>query len=406
MKNVEEMKGKMYTLIDEVRNLAATAEKEDRALSAEEREKKDKMMDSIRDMEKDITAEEEMQRVEAQRAKSPDADPEKSAHEWKSLGEFVKTALTNPNDKRLANREVEGRQANQSMGDGAQGGFLVPEQFSDQLLTVSPDEAIVRPRATVFESGDSDFKIPALQYSGNNMFAGAEVTWIDEGNTKPQTDIQFKQITLQPYEVAGHVRVTDKLLRNAPVIEQIVSTQLRRALIDAEEEVFLTNSGNVANAPNPIIGDAATITIGRDTDNEVQYEDVINMFSRFRGQRAVWIVNRGVIPQLMGMKDDGDVMVWQPNAREGNPGTLLGYPVLYSDNSPSLGSTGDVVLADLSYYLIRDGIGVAIAASPHVEFTNNITYIKAFKTVDGKPWLSGPLPTDPTSSPFVELEAF
>lgn len=403
MKNIAQMKERMFTLIDQVRQMAQTAENESRALTAEEQEKKSKMMDEIKQFEKDIAEEEEIQRIESQRANHPDNDPEKTAHEWRSLGEFVKTALTNPNDERLANREVEGRQANQEMGTGSQGGFLVPEQFSDQLLTVAPDEAIIRPRATIFASGDADFKIPALQYSGNNMFAGASVTWIDEGGLKPQTDIEFKQITLQPYEVAGHVRVTDKLLRNAPVIEQIVSTQLRRALIDAEEEVFLTNSGSVANAPNPIIGDAATITISRSDANQVQYDDVKNMFARFRGQRAVWIISRGVIPELMGMKDENNSLVWQPNARDGSPGTLLGYPVLYSDNSPALGTVGDVVLADLNYYLIRDGVGVAIAASPHVEFTNNITYIKAFKTVDGKPWLSGPLPTTPTSSPFVEL---
>ncbi len=396
------MKGKMFALVDSVRELT----KEGRELSAEEVEKRDKMLSDVRAMEKDIAAEEEMQRIEAQKAKRS-TDPEKDRAEWRSLGEFVSTIYTNPNDKRLRGREVELRQPPpQEMDTGAAGGFLVPEQFSSDLLTVQPDEAVVRPRATVFPGGgDADFHIPALQYSGENMYAGAEVDWIDEGEAKPETDVTFKRVTLHPFELAAHVRITDKLMRNAPAIEQIVRTQLRGALIDAEEEAFLVNAGAAANAPNPIIGAGATVVTARAAGNQVQYVDLVGMYSRFRGRRGVWIVSRAVIPELMQLQDGAGGLVWMPNARDGSPGSLLGMPVLYSDHSPDLGDQGDVVLADLSYYLIKDGIGVSMAISPHVHFVNNITVIKAFKTVDGTPWLTGVLPTTPTTSPFVALDA-
>lgn len=399
MKNVEEMRGKMFALIDDVRNLVQEAEKEKRALSAEEEEKKDKMMSEIKRMEKDIADEEELQRVEAQRAKSPDNDPEKTAYEWRSLGEFAYTVIHNPGDERLARREV----GPQTMGQGSEGGYLVPEQFSNQLLTVQPDEAVVRPRATVFTGGEADFKIPALKYSGNNMYAGAQVTWIDEGAEKPQTDIQFKQIVLQPYEVAAHVEVTDKLLRNASMIEQIIQNQLRGALIDAEEDAFL--NGNGTGKPQGIIGSEPAIGVTRANNSKVQYEDLVNMFARFRGRRGIWIANRGVLPQLMTEVKDGDGRIlWQPNARDGNPGNIFGLPVVMSEHSPAMDQTGSLLLVDLSYYLIKDGAGIAIAASPHMKFTNNVTIIKAFKTVDAKPWLSGPLPTSYETSPFVQLE--
>jgi HK97 family phage major capsid protein len=80
-------------------------------------------------------------------------------------------------------------------------------------------------------------------------------------------------------------------------------------------------------------------------------------------------------------------------------------PVLFSDDSPALGADGDVVLADLSNYLIGDGGGVAIAASSEFMFTSNMTVIKAWKLVDGSPWLTGPLPTSIPTSPFVQLDA-
>ena len=402
MRNIEEMRAKMFALVDSIRELS----KEDRELSAEEVEKRDKMLADVRAMEAEIAAETELQRIEAQKAKRT-TDPEKDRAEWRSLGEFVQTVAKAPNDKRLKGREIEERQQQQSVG--ADGGFLVPDQFASELLTVRPDEAIIRPRARVFGGGSGvnfgELHIPALQYSGNNMFAGASVTWIDEGAVKPEEQIAFKRVTLHPFEVAAHVQVTDRLLSNAPTIEEIVKTQLRGALIDAEEEAFLVNAGMVAGAPNPIIGDAATITVPRAGGGAVVYQDLADMLAVFWGRRGVWIVGRDMLPSLMALVDANGNLVWQPNARDGNPGTIFGMPVLFSDHSPALGTLGDVVLADLSYYLIGDGGGIGIAVSPHMLFTSNITIIKAWKLVDGTPWLTGPLPTSIPTSPFVELAA-
>ena len=401
MNKIEELKRKKFALIDEVRKMTNKADEEKRSLEVDEKEKVDKMMTDIRSLDSDIVREEELQKLEIENKRK---DPEKDKAEWRSLGEFVQTVIKNPHDKRLTDR-FEERQ--QSQGVGAEGGFLVPDVFSSELLTVAHDEAIIRPRAKVFGGGSGEnfgeLHIPALQYSGNNMYAGAAVTWIDEGAIKPETDIEFKRVTLHPFEVAAHVEVTDRLIANAPMIQQVVSTQLRGALIDAEENAFL--NGNGVGQPTGIIDHAATIGVARTGGGAVVYADLQNMLESFKGRRGVWIVGRDMLGQLMSLIDANGNFVWQPNARDGNPGTIFGMPVLFSDHSPALGDLGDVVLADLGYYLIGDGTGIAVAASPHQLFTSNRTIIKAWKTVDGSPWLTGPLPTSIPTSPFVELLA-
>jgi HK97 family phage major capsid protein len=302
MRNLDHMRGKLDDIIKQTRELIETAETEKRALTADEKEKREKMLLDIQEMKSDIAAEEILQEQEAKRAKVPD-DPEKDKAEWRSIGEFVQTVAKNPNDKRLRGREVEDRQ--QSQGIGLEGGFLVPDVFANTLLTVSPDEAIVRPRARVFGGGSStgfgELHIPALQYSGNNMYAGAVVQWIAEGQVKPETDIEFKRITLHPYEVAAHVQVTDRLLRNASMIEQVVSTQLRGALIAAEENAFLNGAGGVQ--PTGIIGHAATIGVARAGVGAVIYQDLADMLAVFWGKRGVWITGRDMLPQLMALQD-------------------------------------------------------------------------------------------------------
>jgi hypothetical protein len=75
-----------------------------------------------------------------------------------------------------------------------------------------------------------------------------------------------------------------------------------------------------------------------------------------------------------------------------------------------LGVTGDLMLADFSAYVIKDGSGPFVAMSDQVHFLKNKTVIKAFWNVDGSPWLTEPIvPSTSNStalaSPFVVLSS-
>ncbi|MGD9644055.1 MAG: phage major capsid protein, partial [Elusimicrobiales bacterium] len=75
--------------------------------------------------------------------------------------------------------------------------------------------------------------------------------------------------------------------------------------------------------------------------------------------------------------------------------------------TPALGSKGDLILVDFTYYLIKDGSGPFVAASEHVLFRQNKTVIKVFWNVDGKGWVNEPLTLEDGTtkvSPYVVLD--
>ena len=345
------------------------------------------------------------------RKADPTPAPEQQ-EQFRDFGEFLQTVKYNPHDQALRVKEMSDKTQKRflNMGFGASGGFIVPEQFSSQIKMVDDQAAIFRPRAQVIPAGDppdAAITIPALDQGGaNGVYAGVQVTWIAEGAQKPETEPLFREIRLEPNEVAAHVVVTDKLLRNSAAAGALVSSLLRKAIIAAEEDAFL--SGNGAGQPLGIIGHPAAIQVARAGANAIAYTDIINMFARAKfGGRLAWIGSQTCLPQLMGMVDTGQNLVWQPNAREGAPGTLIGIPFLLNDQSPILGREGDLILVDLDYYLIKDGSGISISMSEHPLFTQNRTIIKAFWNVDGQPWLSTPLLARDgvsTVSPFVVLD--
>ena len=348
--------------------------------------------------------------IEVREIKKPEQKEERKKevksmgpNEIRNFGEFLQTVRYNPNDSKLESRALQ-------MGVGALGGFVVPEQFDSNIRMVDDNAAIFRPRCQVIPAGDppdSAITIPALDQSGaNGVYSGVNVTWIGEGDEKPETEPSFREIKLEPHEVAAHTVVTDKLLRNSAAAGALVMSLLRKAIIAAEEDAFYT--GNGVGRPLGIIGHPASININRTGANAIVYADIVAMFARFKmGGKGAWIVSQTVLPQLMTLVDAGGNLIWQPNAREGAPGTLMGMPVYINDQSPILGAQGDIALVDLNYYLIKDGSGISISMSEHPRFTRNQTIIKAFWNVDGQPWLNTPLLQRDgvsTVSPFVVLD--
>lgn len=341
----------------------------------------------------------------------PDFHARKAAEpkEFANMGEFLHSVRFRKDDPRLNYQEFEKR--GQTMGSGVEGGFAIPEQFRPQILQVTPQEAIFRPRSTVIPAGDPpDAKIsmPALnQTIDQNIYGGIVVAPVAEGGTKPETDLELKQVSLEPAEVAGWVKVTDKLLRNWGAASAFLGNQLRRAVIGWEDTQFLR--GNGVAKPLGIINAPAAIKVNRGTASSIITADIENMFARSKfGGSFVWVASQTIIPQLLRCKDANNNNIFLFNLAAPMQTTLLGVPLMFNDRSPALGSEGDLVLVDCSYYLIKDGSGPFVDASPHMYFTSNQTVIKIFWNVDGKPWLSAPLPlegaTSNTVSPFVVLK--
>jgi len=340
---------------------------------------------------------------------TPRAGGDPAKKEFENIGEFIHAVRFNQNDARLSFVEQHGVRGEQRMDTGTSGGFMVPAQFIPTLRQVDPQGSIIRPRATVLDAGnppDAAVTMPALDQSTTNLFGGVDVQWIGEGAEKPETDAKFKEITLQPQEVAGLVTVTDKLLRNWGAASSVIEKLLRGAVIAAEEKAFFKGDG-VAK-PLGLLNSGALLKVNRAVSNQVAYADIANMFGSFYDPtgKGAFMYNPRILPTLMKLKDEDGRLVWQNSAREGAPDTLFGLPAFKNYHSPALGSLGDLVLADWANYLIKDGSGPLVSASEHVKFTSNKTVIKITWNVDGQPWLNAPLKVEDggTASPFIALD--
>lgn len=425
-------------MIARMEAILAAAEAAQRALSVEEQAEFDELKTKVDTLDAGTSAANAMQarrdEVAARRVAPQAATPTVAApaagnrqvpmrgaevKEFSTLAEFCTAAIYTPNDQRLASlfrRNVE-QNAEQRMDSGQSGGFMIPTQFREAIMKVNPQTSIIRPRATVIPAGDppdAEIELPALDQTGTapqNVYGGVSVAWLAEGGAKPETDADFRMVSLKPQEIAGHIVLTDKLLRNSAATGAFVASQLPLAIQAAEDLAFLR--GNGIGKPKGVIGNNAEYAQARATGNTVTYADTVNMLSRLMGGAGVWVANPSLLPVLAQIQDNaggtgvGQYVFAQGNMQGGIPDTLWGRPILWNQRSPALGSKGDLVLADFSHYLIKDGSGPFIAYSEHVFFLSNKTVVKAFTNVDGNSWLTEPFRGEDNrqTSPFVVLAA-
>jgi HK97 family phage major capsid protein len=429
---LKQLREKRAKLVAEMRGIVTTAETDDRELTVEEQTQFDGLKAEKEGLDNRIARLEGLDASEAalnavvpaasrnagiQRAAGPEAPKD-----FENIGEFMHAVLYRPSDQRLQYVDNLGAvdpdtgelRAEFRMDNNPSGGFMIPPQLRQTIMRVAPQDALVRPRATVIPAGtppDAGVTVPALDQTGanpGNMYGGMSVSWIGEGEDKPEGDAKLREITLTPHEVAGTVTVTDKMLRNWQAAATFIEDLMRGAVTAAEDYAFLRGTGTAQ--PLGVVNAGATKFINRALANHVGYADLVNMVGRLlmrgTGQQPVWSIPQAALVDIATMTDPEGHYIWKPDARDGFAGTLLGFPVRWNNRAPLLGTKGDIILADWSYYLIKDGSGPFVAASEHVLFRQNKTVIKIFWNVDGSPWLTAPIKEENgyEVSPFIGLD--
>lgn len=295
---------------------------------------------------------------------------------------------------------------------GASGGFLVPVEQRAELLKLPAPDLQVRPRATVVPMRRRQIQWPVLDQANTTSgrpawFGGVLGHWTEEAAYKDESDPQFRQINLVAHKLVCLTEASDELLEDSAVsLEALLSQLFTGSISWYEEEAFINGTG--AGQPLGIIGAPGTFVQGRAVVGAIGLVDIINMLEHSYGN-PVWFITKSALPSLLQLNGPAanPSYVFIPNAREGMPGTLFGYPVFYNEHCPLIGNRGDIILADCRYYLVGDRQATTIDASKHYKFRYDLTTWRAVHRVDGQEWLSQPLRySDGTTqvSPFVVLD--
>jgi len=353
------------------------------------------------------------------------ADPSRG---FKSAGDFYRVAYAAFNGGGVPDRlRPLAAATGMSQTVGADGGFAIPPSFSTTIwdglnneadsLFAATDQYDVEGESLTFNANAETSRATGSRYGGVNGY------WINEADQITSSIPKLRQLKLEPHEIAVLIYQTDKLIKNSG---NALGQFLSRAA--TEEIVFLTNdaivNGSGAGKPVGLLkGTAGTssprVAVAKETGQSaatVVHANIVKMFSRMhhRARNApgtAWYINQDIEPQLhtmtLSVGASGLPSYMPPGGLSGAPyATLMGKPVIPIEYCATLGTEGDIILANLGYYATGTQGGVESAVSMHLRFDYKETAFRFCFAVDGQPWMLLPLTPfkgSNTLSPFVTL---
>jgi HK97 family phage major capsid protein len=308
-------------------------------------------------------------------------------------------------DERLLKMQMHAAASGMNQGDVTQGGALVPPSYSQQLLNVinqAPENlmqycqqyTVVGESLTFPVAGDS---------IGASRYGGCQAYWVAEADQKTASFPRTRQLKLEPQELAVVVFATDKLLRNASALEAYIRQAASEAIMWSVNNAILFGTGT--GQPFGIMNSPALITVPEEGAQTalLVLENVNNMYGRLHPraeQGARWFVNKDVEPALESLNalvGTGGFPVFiasptgWPNIAEPPQRRLKGLPLHTVEYCQTLGTTGDIILANLGFVALGLQGGIEEAMSIHVRFLWDETAFRFVFNVDAQPILTVPL---------------
>lgn len=289
---------------------------------------------------------------------------------------------------------------------GADGGFLVAPEFSNQLLMRTYDNDLLQ-RTTSFPLGTGNtLKIPAINETSRadgSRFGGVYAYWRAEEGTLTASKPALAQVSLTLDSLSVLVKITDEMMADTSglsaealinmVVPQEMAFRIGDAIVNGDgvtKPFGITDSSSLSR-----------ISISKETGQaaaSILPENILKMWARLHAsckKNAVWLVDPSVMQVLplmtVGTAGSQMVVYMPPGGLKDAPyATLMGRPVIETEFNQTVGTVGDIVLVDLSTY-VTVAQGVQAATSMHVYFTSGANAFRFVQRIDGKSWWTSAL---------------
>ncbi len=437
MNRILELTQQRAALYDKANAILQTIETEKRAGTPEELAAIDGHRVEMEALNRTIAA---AQQIDAMR---PDAAAGGSARQpalvhdrsedkpWGGFGEFllaVRTAdMTNGrhvDTRLLATRAAAGM--NEAVP--SEGGFLVGTDYAAEIFKRMREIGQIssRCRTVPISANSNGLKMKGVDETSRangSRWGGVQAYWANEAASVTATKPKFREIQLTLNKLFATYYITEELLQDSSALSSLCEQAFAEELSFKVEDGVIRGTG--AGQPDGILNAGCLVSVAKETSQAAATllsMNIFKMWSRMWGRSrasAVWLINQDIEPQLYSMvipvknvagaENVGGSAVYLPAGGINNSpyATLMGRPVVPVEYCSTIGTQGDIILADFSQYLMINKGGVQAAQSMHVNFlTDEMCYRMTYR-VDGEPLWHQPLTPfkgSNTQSPFVVLD--
>lgn len=262
----------------------------------------------------------------------------------------------------------------------ADGGYLVPEEFENQIISGLDEVNVIRSIAKVITT-QNDRKIPVSV--GHSV-----ATWTAENAAFTESNPTFGQKQIDAFKLTDLIRVSVELLQDAAFdLESYIAAEFARAFGIAEEQAFCVGTGT--NQPTGIFtANGGTVGVTATAANAITVDEIISLVYALKSpyrKNARFLMNDTTVSLLRKLKDNNGAYLWQPSVQAGQPDKLLGFDLYTSPYVPTVGAGAfAIAFGDFQNYWIGDRAGRTVQRLNELYATNGQIGYVATERVDGK----------------------
>jgi HK97 family phage major capsid protein len=206
--------------------------------------------------------------------------------------------------------------------------------------------------------------------------AGGTYGWVGEGSAKPVGELAFDEITMRWAKAAGIIVITQELARqSSPDAEGIVRQDMIEGIGAFLDQQFTDpNVSEVSNvSPGAITNGVTNTVVAGGTSADAFRVDAGDLWASMLSNNIVptsgaWLMSNVQAMRLSLMRNALDQQEFPGLTPTG--GTLLGYPVITSQNVVAPDTDGDMIvfLNQSDVFLSEEGIMLDASSEASLQF--------------------------------------
>lgn len=287
-------------------------------------------------------------------------------------------------------------------GTGADGGFLVPPEFSTEIWKkVEAEENLMARTLELIVSGNS-MMVPKDETTPWGT-TGPQFYFEGEGSQGSQSKGVFELNQMRLYKLMALVPASEELLEDAVGYTSWLMGKMPQNLAHKINTVILRGTG--VGQPLGILNSGSLVSVTKETSQPADTlwaANISKMWARMYApwrRNSVWLYNQDLEPQLDGLAfqpsgassmlpTTASTPIYMPpgGIADAPYGRLKGRPAIALQACSAVGDQGDIILVDLKQYqTLRKAAGMKVDTSMHFFFDQAVSAFRFIFRMNGQP---------------------
>lgn len=260
--------------------------------------------------------------------------------------------------------------------DRATGAYPLPVSAHNKFEDALNKESMFRRIGTTMNSLNHGYRMLAKDCEDLAL-------WVPEGGRIPTYEgmEDFTEHNLESHKLAAFVKMDEDFIHDVSFnIENYLVQRFAKNFAKGEEQAFINGTGG--EQPIGILADTDGAMVGA-TASALSFDDITKLYFSVKPEYRMsgsWMMNDETAFYLRSLKDNDGNFLWR-----GSADTLMGKPVIISNEMPSIGEGAKpVAFGDFSYYWVINRKLISVRTlKEKFALHNQIGYL-AFEFADGR----------------------